>query len=96
MAKVLLLGTWVTSLDRAKAEIERCSGGPVSFGGLAGQLEVSGPRIAITRDLIVNDRTWKHGMPRSITEGTIAQFTDDLFVVVDEPSEDEGRGRRRG
>jgi hypothetical protein len=56
----------------------------LTFGGLAGQLEISGPRIEIERGWIVNDRTWKHGMPRSVAEGEIAAFTDDLFVVVDE------------
>lgn len=93
MAKVLLLGTWLTGFDAARSSIERNSGEPVSFGGMAGQIEVSGTRIAIERDIIVNDRTWKHGIPRSVQEGRIEEQSDGLFVVVDEPAE---QGPRRG
>jgi hypothetical protein len=97
MARVLLLGTWVTSLETVRQAMDRRNGGRLSFSGLAGQLQVTGPRIEIERGWIVNDRTWKHGMPRSVSEGQVEQFTDDLFVVVDEPRGDQGRGGpRRG
>jgi hypothetical protein len=84
MAKVLLLGTWLTSLKDVREAIERRNEGRLTFSGLAGQMEVFGPRIEIERGWIVNDRTWKQGMPRSVADGEIAEFTDDLFVVVDE------------
>jgi len=92
MARILLLGTWLTALDTAREGIARRSGA-ARFGGLAGQLEVSAPRIEVERSWVVNDRTWKHGMPRSVVEGQIEQQTDDLFVVVDDPPDHD---RRRG
>ncbi|MER3420775.1 MAG: hypothetical protein C4290_09755 [Chloroflexota bacterium] len=92
MAQVLLLGTWLTSLDAAREAIARRSGDQVSFGGLPGQLEARGPRIEVERAVIVNDRTWKHGMPRSVVQGEIARHDDDLFVVVDEPAGGDGIG----
>lgn len=85
MARILLLGTWLAQPEPAPEEINRRNGGRLSFGGLAGQMEISGPRIEIERRWIVNDRTWQHGMPRSVAEGQIEQLTNDLFVVVDEP-----------
>lgn len=91
MAKVLLLGTWLTDQKEAKESIRRNSGDAVQFGGLSGQIEVIGARIAVERRLVVNDRTWKHGMPRSVQVGTIDRLDDEMFVVVDEEPE---RGRR--
>jgi hypothetical protein len=96
MARVLLLGTWLTSLDTVREALQRRNEGRLAFSGLAGQIEVTGPRIEIERGWIVNERTWKHGMPRSVAQGAVERFTDDLFVVVDEPAEDQGRGLRRG
>jgi hypothetical protein len=95
MARILLLGTWLTSLESVREALVRRNGDRLSFGGLAGQLEVTGPRIEIERGWIVNDRTWRHGMPRSVADGRIDQLTDDLFVVVDEPAPDSGRRGRR-
>ncbi len=83
MAKILLLGTWLTNTERARQSIAGRTK-DVQFGGLAGQLEVRGPRIEIERALVVNDRTWQHGMPRSVVEGQVEQLSDALFVVVDE------------
>lgn len=93
MARILLLGTWLTAIDEAREAIARRAEN-LSFGGMASQLEVTGPRIEIERRVIVNDRTWKHGMPRSVIEGQVETLTDDLFVVVDEPPEPSQRGRR--
>ena len=84
MARILLLGTWLGDLRGARDAIERRNAGRVQLGGLAGQLDVSGPRIEIDRTLIANDRTWQHGMPRAVIEGRVERQTDDLFVVVDE------------
>jgi hypothetical protein len=92
MAQILLLGTWLTDIEAARAAIARRSGDAVSFGGLPGQLEVRGPRIEVERAVIVNDRTWKHGMPRSVVHGEIARHDDTLFVVVDEPANEPHRG----
>jgi hypothetical protein len=95
MARILLLGTWLTDLAGAREGIS-ARGENLSFGGMSSQLEVTGPRIEVERRWVVNDRTWKHGMPRSIVEGQIEQMTDDVFVVVDEPRESDGRrGPRR-
>ncbi len=91
MARILLLGTWMSQPEPAREEINRRNGGLLSFGGMAGQMEISGPRIAIERGWIVNDRTWKHGMPRSVVEGRVEQHNDGLFVVVDEPPDHDGR-----
>ncbi len=96
MARILLLGTWLTDLKSARQRLDQRNEGRLTFGGLAGQLEVSGPRIEIERDMIVNDRTWKNGMPRSVVEGRVDQLTDHLFVVVDESSGEQDRGGRRG
>lgn len=92
MAQILLLGTWLTSLDAAREAIARRGGNQVSFGGLPGQLEVRGPRIEVERAVIVNERTWKHGMPRSVVQGEIARHDDNLFVVVDESTGEERIG----
>ncbi len=91
MAKILLLGTWMAQPEPTREEINRRNADRLSFGGLSGQLEITGPRIEIDRRWIVNDRTWRHGMPRSVVECQIERQTDDVFVVVDEP---EHRGRR--
>ena len=100
MAKILLLGTWLAQPAPEKDDINRRNEGRLSFGGMSGQLEITGPRIQIERRWIANDRTWKHGMPRSVVEGQVDQLTDDLFVVVDEPQRREhwmegGAARRR-
>lgn len=92
MAQILLLGTWLTDIEAARAAITRRSGETVSFGGLPGQLEVRGPRIEVERAVVVNDRTWRHGMPRSVVQGEIARHDDALFVVVDEPANEPRRG----
>ncbi len=98
MARILLLGTWMSQPELARDEINRRNEGRLSFGGMAGQMEISGPRIAIERGWIVNDRTWKHGMPRSVIEGRVEEHGDALFVVVDEPPDHDPRrgGSRRG
>lgn len=93
MARILLLGTWLTSIDEAREAIARRSENP-NFGGMASQLEVTSPRIEVERSVIVNERTWKHGMPRSVIDGQVDTLTDDLFVVVDEPAEPGRRGGR--
>lgn len=90
MAKLLLLGTWLAQPAQARDQLSRANEG-LSFSGLSGQVEVTGPRITIRRDLIVNDRSWTYGMPRSVIDGQVEQHTDDVFVVVDEPKRD-GRG----
>ncbi len=92
MAKILLLGTWLTGFDDARESIRRQSG-DVAFGGMAGQIEVTGSRIVVERAIVVNDRTWQNGMPRSVQEGAIEEMTDSRFVVIDEPAEP---GPRRG
>jgi hypothetical protein len=92
VARILLLGTWLTDLDAAREGIRQRSG-DVQFGGMSSQLEVTGPRIEIERRWIVNDRTWQHGMPRGVVDGRVEQQTDDVFVVGDEPRNGE---RRRG
>lgn len=84
MAKVLLLGTWVKDVREAREEIERRHGGSLQFGGLGNQIEITGPRIEIERRLVADDRTWTHGMPRSVMDGRVEQQSDELFVVVDE------------
>ncbi len=81
MAQILLLGTWLTDIEAARAAIARRSGEAVS-----------GPRIEVERAVIVNDRTWKHGMPRSVVQGEIARHDEALFVVVDEPANEPRRG----
>lgn len=93
MAKILLLGTWLAQPAPTKDEINRRNEGRLQFGGMSGQMEITGPRIEIERDWIVNDRTWKNGMPRSVVEGQVEELTDDRFVVVDEP-ERERHGPR--
>lgn len=95
MARILLLGTWMTSPEPTREQINARNGGRLTFGGLSGQLEVSGPRIEIERRWIVNERTWRHGMPRSVAEGQVKQLSDDLFVVVDEPEGAAGRRAAR-
>lgn len=93
MARILLLGTWLTGIDAAREAIARRAE-QLSFGGMASQLEITGPRIEVERGVIVNDRTWKYGMPRSVIDGQVESLTDDLFVVVDEPPEPGRRGGR--
>ena len=85
MAKILILGTWLAEPAQAREAISRANGDDLSFGGLSGQLEITGSRIAIERHWIANDRTWRHGMPRSVVDGRIAEHSDSLFVVTDEP-----------
>ncbi|MFN8556656.1 MAG: hypothetical protein U0531_04675 [Dehalococcoidia bacterium] len=92
MARILLLGTWLTTPDRTA--INERNGGRLTFSGLPGQMEISGPRIEIERSWVVNERTWKNGMPRSIVSGQIESFTDDLFVVIDEAPAHDPRRRR--
>jgi hypothetical protein len=96
MARILLLGTWLAQPEPTREEINRRNGGALTFGGLAGQLEISGPRIEVDRRWIVNDRTWKHGMPRSVVDGVVERLDDEVFVVVDEPRGSEhGHGPGR-
>lgn len=96
MARILLLGTWMSQPEPPREEINRRNAGSLSFGGMAGQMEISGPRIAIERDWIVNERTWRHGMPRSVIDGRVEEHSDGLFVVVDEPPERDPRRGGRG
>jgi len=92
MAQILLLGTWLTDIEAARAASAGRGGGAVALGGLPGQLEVRGPRIEVERAVIANDRTWRHGMPRSVVQGEIVRHDDALFVVVDEPTNEPRRG----
>lgn len=92
MARILLLGTWVTKIDEARESLKGRSQEQLTFSGMSSQLEVTGRRIEVERRLIVNDRTWKFGMPRSVIDGMIEQQSDDLFVVVDEPKQQRPGG----
>lgn len=86
MAKVLLLGTWLKR-PAVSADEVRAAGEDVQVGGLSGQMLLTGRRIVIKRPWIVDERTWKHGMPRAVQEGAIAELTDERMVVVDEEQE---------
>ena len=90
MARVLLLGTWLATPWPTRDEINERNGGALSFGGMASQLEISGPRIVIERRWITDERTWQHGLPRSVVEGEVERQDADRFVVVDEARERRG------
>jgi hypothetical protein len=83
MPKVLLLGTWLKKPWPTSEEVSSL-GENVSVGGMTSQMLLTGTRIVVKRDWIVDERTWKNGMTRSVQEGDIAELTDDQLVVVEE------------
>jgi hypothetical protein len=90
MARVLLLGTWLKRPWPEEAEV-KAAGEGVQIGGMSSQMLLTGRRIVVRRPWIVDERTWKHGMARSVQEGRIEELSDEQLVVVDAP---EGSGRR--
>ena len=92
MAKVLLLGTWLKRPNPSNEEVAAL-GENVQVGGMTSQMLLTGSRIVVKRDWIVDQRTWTHGMARSVQEGEIQELTDEQLVVVDEPP---ANNRRRG
>jgi hypothetical protein len=95
MAQVLLLGTWLIRPGPAAEEVIG-AGDDVKVGGMSGQMLLTGSKIVVKRSWIVDDRTWQHGMARSVQEGEIKELTGEQMVVVDPAPESEGgrRGRR--
>lgn len=89
MAKVLLLGTWLTRPWPSHEEV-RDAGENISIGGMSSQMLLTGSRIVVKRPWIVDQRTWTNGMARAVQEGEIKELTDDQMVVVDEKP--QGRG----
>jgi hypothetical protein len=95
MAQVLLLGTWLVRPGPEPDDVI-AAGDDVKIGGMSGQMLLTGSKIVVKRPWIVDDRTWKHGMARSVQDGEIQELTDEQMVVVDaEPNSERGRGRRR-
>jgi hypothetical protein len=93
MAQVLLLGTWLKRPEPPREEVQ-AAGENVQIGGMSGQMLLTGTRIVVKRPWIVDERTWKHGMARSVQDGEIAELTDEQMVVVDAKQPDQRRGRR--
>lgn len=89
MARVLLLGTWLVRPNPSQDEVA-AAGENVAFGGMSGQMLLTGNRIVVKRPWIVDDRTWKHGMARAVQEGQIEELTDEQLVVIDSPPERRG------
>jgi hypothetical protein len=95
MAQVLLLGTWLTRPGPEPDEV-KAAGENVQIGGMSGQMLITGSRIVVKRPWIVDERTWKHGMARSVQDGEIEELTDEQMVVVDaKPEWERGSGGRR-
>lgn len=95
MAQVLLLGTWLVRPGPQPEDV-MAAGDDVRIGGMSGQMLITGKKIVVKRPWIVDDRTWKHGMARSVQDGEIEELTDDQLVVVDaKPDSERGRGGRR-
>ena len=95
MAQVLLLGTWLTKPEPSHDEV-KAAGEEVQIGGLTGQMLITGKKIVVKRPWIADDRTWKHGMARSVQEGEIKELSDEVMVVEDAvPEWDERRRGRR-
>lgn len=91
MARVLLLGTWLVRPHPSQDEV-RALGEGIQFGGMSGQMLITGSRIVIKRPWITDARTWEHGMRRAVQEGDVAELTDEQMVVVDSPPEPWARG----
>jgi hypothetical protein len=94
VAQVLLLGTWLTRPGPEPDEVI-AAGDDVRIGGMTGQMLITGSKIVVKRPWIVDDRTWTHGMARSVQAGEIQELTDEQMVVVDaKPEPERGRGGR--
>ena len=95
MAQVLLLGTWLKKPEPSHEDV-KAAGEGVQIGGLSGQMLITGKRIVVKRPWIADERTWKHGMARSVQEGEIKELTDEEMVGIDAaPEWDERRRGRR-
>lgn len=89
MARVLLLGTWLSQPPPSHDEVA-AAGEEIHFGGMSGQLLLTGSRIVVKRPWIVDARTWEHGMRRAVQEGEIVELNGEQMVVVDEKPPQRG------